>query len=357
MRSIVAALALLVAASCAPGTRTSAPIAAARDTTCAPDFDAMESAVRAGYPGLPGMNAARRAEFEALTRDVRGEARRAADGTACTATLQRWVAWFGDNHLQLGESRPAQSAPAAQAAPDDDRPSLRFEDDSTAILRLPSFGRDYKAAVDSLLAAHRARLLATPLLVVDVRGNGGGWTAVYDSVLPLLYTNPIRVEGMDVYASPANLALVREMVASGRAPAAMLEQARAVMARMEANPGGFVTFSEDREIRLDTVYPNPRAVALLADRRCASSCEQFILDARQSRKVTVMGTGNTRGMLDYGNQRRVPLPSDQRRFFMPTARSRRLPANSLDRTGIAPAVLVPPGTDALAYAIQHLRRR
>jgi C-terminal processing protease CtpA/Prc len=159
---------------------------------------------------------------------------------------------------------------------------------------------------------------------------------------------------MDVYASPANIALAREMVSSGRAPAAMLEQARAVLTRMEANPGGFVTFAEDTQIRLDTVYPLPRAVALLVDRRCASSCEQFILDARQSRKVTVIGTGNTRGMLDYGNLRRVPLPSGQRRFFMPTARSRRLPANSMDRTGIAPAVLVPPGADPLVFAIQHL---
>ncbi|CAA9330334.1 MAG: hypothetical protein AVDCRST_MAG68-2439 [uncultured Gemmatimonadetes bacterium] len=357
MRHILAILpALALLAACAPTIRTpaQAPVAAARDTTCAPDFDAMESAVRAGYPGLPGMSPARRAEFEALTQVVRGEALRATDPVACMATLQRWTAWFGDNHMQLGESRPAQPA---SATPGDDRPSLRIVDDSTAVLRLPSFGRDHKASVDSLVAAHRAWLLATPFLVVDVRGNGGGWTAVYDSVLPFLYTNPIRVDGMDIYAAPANLALVREMIASGRGPAAMLEQARAVAARMEANPGGFVTFTEDREIRLDTVYPNPRAVALLVDRRCASSCEQFILDARQSRKVTVVGTGSTRGMLDYGNLRRVPLPSEQRRFFIPTARSRRLPATPLDRTGIAPAVLVPPGTDPLAFAVAHLRTR
>ncbi|HEX8359025.1 MAG TPA: S41 family peptidase [Longimicrobium sp.] len=359
MRAIAAATAaLLVFPACAPGARTpgSAP-PAARDTTCAPDFAAMESAVRGGYPGLPGMTEARRAEFEAVTRGVREEARRAPDAAACMATLQRWVTWFGDNHMQLGESRPAQPATTAAPSADPDLPSLSFADDSTAVLRLPSFGRDYKRAVDSLVAAHRARLLATPLLVVDVRGNGGGWTAVYDSVLPFIYTNPIRVEGMDVYASPANAALTREMIASGRAPAAMLEQARAVLARMEANPGRFVTFAEDTELRFDAVYPSPRAVALLVDRRCASSCEQFILDARQSRKVTVIGTGNTRGMLDYGNLRRVSLPSEQRRFFMPTARSRRLPAHSLDRTGIAPAVLVPPGTDPLAFAIQHLRTR
>jgi hypothetical protein len=96
------------------------------------------------------------------------------------ATLQRWVVWFGDNHMQLGESRPAQAAPSSPSAPaeDDDRPSLGFAHDSTAVLRLPSFGRDYKQAVDSLVAANRARLLATPFLVIDVRGNGPSSTCI-----------------------------------------------------------------------------------------------------------------------------------------------------------------------------------
>lgn len=330
---------------------------AVRDTTCTADFAVMEPAVRGGHPGLHELTDERRAAFESLTDSVRIEALRVADEAACLTLLRRWIKWFGDNHLQLAEATPVRTSSAAATIHADslDAPSLRFPDDSTAVLRLPSFGRDQKDVVDRLLVTHRARLFSTPFLIVDVRGNGGGWTAVYDSVLPLVYTGPIRVDGMDVYASATNIALARDMIESGRAPAAMLEQARAVLARMEATPDRFVPFSEEREIRLDTVHPVPRAVALLVDRRCASSCEQFVLDSRQSRKVTVLGTRSTRGMLDYGNARRVPLPSG-RRFFMPSIRSRRLPRNSLDRTGIAPAVLIPlDETDPMAFAIRYLR--
>lgn len=57
----------------------------------------------------------------------------------------------------------------------------------------------------------------------------------------------------DVWASPGNIASAREVASSDRFPAAMREQARGLVARMEASPGRFVTMFEDGELRLDAV--------------------------------------------------------------------------------------------------------
>ncbi|HEV2149923.1 MAG TPA: S41 family peptidase [Longimicrobiaceae bacterium] len=353
---LILALALPVGAPAQGGARPAS-------AECIADLDSLETVVRRDYSGFRTKAQQRASGLAAVTDSVRAAARAAPDPDACTAALQRWIAWFRDPHMEVWEPKPrptaGQDGAARPSAPPEDprRPSLRFADDSTAVLRLGDFGDRYKPAIDSLVAAHRARLLATPYLVVDVRENGGGWTGSYESVLPLLYTRPILVHGMEAWASEGNVAYMREMLASDRAEG-IKRVIRDLLPKMEASRDRFVTISEDREIRLDTVHPMPRAVAVLTSRRCASSCEQFVLDARQSDKVTVIGTENTRGMLDYGNSRRVQLPSGKRVLQVPTSRSRRLPDDPLDVVGIAPEVRVPEDEpDPVEFARRHLRSR
>lgn len=375
MNSFVrASLTVLLLSTSSAGARQQPPTPAAKPAggrACEADFERVEATVRENYAGFRDKTAGREAELAAFTERGRAEARAAADRAACTEALRRWTGFFRDKHLAVSETQAgpaaspaakptpdtnAEKPPAAAPAADPDRPALRFVDDDAAVLRLPSFGSRYQPAVDKLIEEHRARLLATPFLVIDVRGNGGGWTEVYRSVIPLLYTDPIFQDGMDAWASPGNVAAVRELIASPRAPEAMKAQARGLLARMEAAPGQFVTFAEDAELRLDAVHPLPRAVAVLVDRRCASTCEQFVLDARQSRKVKVLGAANTGGLLDYGNARTVGLPSGQRRLHVPFTRSRRLPAGPMDLVGIMPDVRVRRDeADPVAFALRYLR--
>jgi hypothetical protein len=95
---------------------------------------------------------------------------------------------------------------------------------------------------------------------------------------------------------------------------------------------------------------------VLVDGRCASTCEQFLLDARQSRKVKILGDRSTRGLLDYGNALTTPLPSGERRMHVPTTRSRRLPAIPLDLAGIMPDVRLPLNEpDPVAFARRYLK--
>ena len=335
------------------------PPAARTSSSCVTDFDSLQVIVRRDYAGYPTKGVGREAALAALADSVRRDMSAGFDPAGCTPALQRWIAFFRDRHLSIVDLRPSSAAaPVNTAGPDLGLPSISSLDDSTLLLRLPDFGQRRKRSIDSLIRTNHERLAATPHLIVDVRGNGGGWTAAYSDLLPFIATGPIRSDGQDAWASPGNINALRALVASTSGPEAIRVHARAVLARMEANPGTFVLFAADTVFVPPTVYQLPRAVAIIVDRRCASTCEHFVLDARQSRKVVVLGTGNTGGLLDFGNARGVLLPSGSRRLHVPFTRSHRLPSMPLDHTGIAPEVRIPPDAkDPVDYARQFLVAR
>jgi hypothetical protein len=47
-------------------------------------------------------------------------------------------------------------------------------DKNTLYFRIPSFGSNYKKAIDSVLVANKELLSRTPNLIIDIRNNGGG---------------------------------------------------------------------------------------------------------------------------------------------------------------------------------------
>jgi hypothetical protein len=328
---------------------------------CVLDFDSVQTVVQRDYAGFRSKAADRGSELARITAEVRAAALEARTSADCTATLNRWISFFGDPHLQLWEpeaqtgGEPGSAAAVPQSSTRDPRlPSLQFPDERSAVLRLPDFGNRYKPAIDSLIAESLDSLLSRPNLVIDVRNNGGGWTGSYEAIIPLLYTEPIFVHGMDSWPSEGNLAYARSMLESGRLPPAIMAEIRELIEQMERRPGEFVS-GGDRHVQLDSVYPLPANVGIIIGRGCASTCEQFVLDARQSSKVTVFGTGNTAGFTDYGNVRQIRTPSGLRLFQVPMSRSRRLPANPMDLVGISPAVLIADG-EPIEFVLRYFDR-
>ena len=64
-------------------------------------------------------------------------------------------------------------------------------------------------------------------------------------------------------------------------------------------------------------------MAVLVDNACASSCEEFLLAARQSFHVKLIGRNNY-GALDYSNLRRHTLPSGVRQLQYATSRAQEI---------------------------------
>jgi C-terminal processing protease CtpA/Prc len=97
----------------------------------------------------------------------------------------------------------------------------------------------------------------------------------------------------------------------------------------------------DSIIKEDTIYPNPKRVGIIINERNASAAEQFLLRAKESKKVILFGNRNTKGVLDYSNCDFEDLPSGNYQLKWPQSRSRRLPEHPIDNIGIAPDVVIP----------------
>jgi C-terminal processing protease CtpA/Prc len=98
-------------------------------------------------------------------------------------------------------------------------------------------------------------------------------------------------------------------------------------------------------------------VVILINEGCASSTEQFLLEASQSKKVTLMGQ-NTSGTLDYSNLREYDFCEMPYRLWSPTTRSRRIDiGEGIDGTGIKPNIYLTEKQDWIEEALNFLNTK
>ncbi len=218
-------------------------------------------------------------------------------------------------------------------------PYVERIDSQTVLLRIPSFNNSQKPAIDSVILAHRATILQTPSLIIDLRGNGGGSDNSYEELLPFLYTNPIRTVGVEFRSTPLNN---QRMLDFAENPAYNFspeerEWAREAYERLSAEVGAFVSLDAEpiSVTRLDTVYPYPRSIGILINEENGSTAEQFLLAAKQSRKVKLFGS-TTYGVLDISNMNEVVSPCETFKLYYSLSRSKRIPKMTIDEKGIQP---------------------
>lgn len=238
--------------------------------------------------------------------------------------------------------------------------SLEAYSPTTLLLRIPDFRDNRAQAMRDLIAQHKAKLDQTPNLIIDLRNNGGGSDFVYDPIVPYLYTRPIVSISAEMRSSPDNIALrqavAEELKANSPETAAEIERQNK---EMRKRPGQYVP-QETRQFGIDrraSVLPNPRRVAVLID-GAGSSGEEFLLMARQSRKVTLFGQRNSAGILDFANVIGTSSPSNRFRLSWATSRSLRLPEDPVDPDGIPPDIRIPESVvDPVAFAADWLGRQ
>jgi hypothetical protein len=256
-------------------------------------------------------------------------------------------AWFRDFPRRADDLAPLERRTIA-----DGRFAAYDVAPGTVLVRVPTFN-DPKG-IDSLFQVEGARIRTAERLIIDVRGNGGGSDYNYREFTPLLYTGPMQMVGMDALATDDNIASQRALAADTTYPAGQRQELAGLASRMEAARGGWWRGSDGTH-RERGALEKPRVVAVVTDQGCASSCEQFLLMARQSAKVTIYGS-NTAGVLDYGNVRSTTMPGGTLVLSRPITRSRRLPAEPIDNIGIAPNVRVPAETVVVVpWVIAHMK--
>jgi len=241
-----------------------------------------------------------------------------------------------------------------------DRMFLKRLSPTTMWLRMPDFQDDRFQPLKDLLEAHKADLATTPNLLIDLRDNGGGADYVYEALLPFLYTRPIYSIGVEMRASADNLTLRRAVADKVRKQspetAAQLDAENVKMAKVLGTyfAPDALPFSIQR---FEKVLPFPKRVAVIVD-GAGSTGEQFLLDARQSHKVTLFGQRNSAGVLDFANMVSMTLPSGRFGMAWATSRSLRLPGDPVDEGGISPDIRIPADvSDPVKFVADWLDRQ
>lgn len=224
--------------------------------------------------------------------------------------------------------------------------SLQMLDDTTALYRIASFDSRLRPKIDSLTKANAASLARTRLLIVDVRGNGGGSDGSYRSLVPYLYTNPVREVGVALYSTPENNAKYEAAQYPNMSAVEKLYYAHRKR-QLDSHLGQLVPVLARKQMRTirrkrRLQHPEVVRVAVLQDQNCASTTEQFLLLAQQSSKTTTFGASSA-GVLDYANMQFKNLPCYNLRLGWATSRSFRLDHGAgIDNVGLAPTVRLDP---------------
>lgn len=311
-------------------------------TACLADLQTIAEVVTANDAGARDHLAHHGPAIARAFEAARSQAGRVEDVAACDAVLQTYLRAWRPTHFQLiPAAGTANPAPAVSGA-DDRMPRIRLLGPDTALVVLPTFNDGHADAIRTLLAERRADLAARKHWIVDVRANDGGSDASFAPLLPWLLDGHLVQHGVEYLVTPANIQAQQDVCALTSDAARCAQQVAPIVATMRAGaPGSFVLMGAQRvasyPVRVEA--GRPARVAVLTDRACGSSCEQFVLAARTGLRVKIVGRP-TMGALDYSNLRPHALASG-RMLFYATSRSTRLPDMPVDATGIAPDILLP----------------
>ena len=215
-------------------------------------------------------------------------------------------------------------------------PSIEMLSDNTVLIRLPSFKLSVKDDISELIADNYALLSQSPNWIIDVRNNGGGADSSFAPLLPWIMDTKAELKGLEILVTEDNfnnLKILCEKYNVGKACESRL-------AFMQQSPkGGLVKYDPKANSKkaFKPEQHQPSKIAILVNKKCASSCEQFLLNARQSDRVTLMGR-NSAGVIDISNMLHKTLPSGDIYLKYAMSRSSRLPDSPIDGIGIAPDI-------------------
>jgi hypothetical protein len=223
---------------------------------------------------------------------------------------------------------------------------MRMLNDTTLYIGLKSCDPAHKQVLDSLMKANADKLKTIPFWIVDFRGNQGGSTDVYQSLLPYFYTKTLYVTGDKHWMTPGNTAQMQQFVNENKT--VMDRGTVAIFNTMIsyglAHPGAWFDGGCD-SLKYPEVLPYPKHIAVLSDKNNASSGETFLMVVHDlSDKVTIFGE-NSAGYLDYGDVFAYTLPCSKLMMYIPTRRSNYLDdGQRYSYTGFPPDVRIPANT-------------
>ena len=254
---------------------------------------------------------------------------------------------LGNNDVVLGNSFIVMSRqePREESSPEIARyvrllttngPLFEKISENTVLVRIPSFDHAFKRDIDEVIAKHLDTILKTENLIIDIRGNGGGSDVSYASLLPILYTNPIRTVGMEYLSTELNNSRMLGFLQNPHFSEEEKQWAKDGYDILQQHIGSYINIDEDVTMEtFDKIEPLPKSIGVLVDSSNGSTAEQFLLAAKQSKKVKLFGQ-TTAGVLDISNMYQTDSPSGVFTLHYSLTKSLRIPHMAIDGVGIQP---------------------
>lgn len=204
----------------------------------------------------------------------------------------------------------------------------------TLYIQLQNITAGNKPLIDSLIRKNDLAIRKSRNLIIDLRENGGGDFTCFENFWPYLLSDPAVVFGTTYHCTPTNVSAYKNQIKLLEGEIISDYQEFAI--ELEKHVGF------DWQIPNDTIWVDqplrfPQNVILLVNRNCKSSTENFILTARQSKKVIIAGE-TTGGVADYEEMVDFPLFGKDIILQMPIGKSNRLPVFPLNGIGIVPEI-------------------
>lgn len=231
--------------------------------------------------------------------------------------------------------------------------------DRTVSITLPSFDYPFVETINNLIEENRNLIENSENLILDVRGNGGGTGNAFQELLPYIMTNPIRDMWIEFLATETLIDGLESYIESIKEEKESQEEIKEIKEEIilfKKNLGKFVNTEENSFTIQEVAFAkkSPKYVVILIDKGVASSGEDFVIAAKQSKKVKILGTP-TYGAIDYASVRPFDFGCPDYNLYLPTFRSLRLPEYPIDNIGIQPDIYLDQTvTDWVQFAIDYL---
>ncbi|WP_313581851.1 S41 family peptidase [Chishuiella sp.] len=221
------------------------------------------------------------------------------------------------------------------------KPFFEKLDSNTAYLRIPDFEITEKKLIDSVIAKNKEIILSTKNLIIDVRNNPGGSDNAFEQLIPFLYTQPIRTVSALFYSTELNNQRMYELSNNPDFDEESRKKFKGYFEKLDASKGKYVDlFNKEVNItKLDCVYEYPQNIGIVINHKNGSTTEQFLLNAKQSKKVKLYGK-TTKGMLDISNVNIVESPCKDFELYYGLSKSFRIPDFAVDDIGLQPDIFI-----------------
>lgn len=298
-----------------------------QNCNCLENFDYLKAKIENDYAGFSDkVNELTKTEYDKHTEFFRKKISETTTTQRCVLLMEKWLEYFNDKHLRISMELNIYW-------------TFKLIDSSAILFRIPDFSWDSKPIIDSLIRTNYVLITKTPILIIDLRGNGGGIDYSYLELLQFIYTHPYESKGVEWLASKGNVEYFENAIETGKIRKGHEEDVINQIRIMKDKLNSFVALDSTELIERDSILEFPQKIGLIVNDFCASSCEQFILAGKNSSKTIVFGT-NTLGVLDYSNTVPVSLPVENISLRYPMTRSQRLPDYPIDNIGIEPDVKI-----------------